>query len=134
MLYLAYLKQKENSKLKPLVWVGSSKDDLIEFPKEVQSSVGYALYLAQQGERYIHSKILKGFGGAGVVEIIDRDESGTFRVVYTIKLPKIIFVLHSFQKKSKHGIKTPKQEIDLIKKRLKEAHEIYKELIDDKKI
>ncbi len=96
--------------------------------------MGYALYLAQQGERYIHSKILKGFGGASVVEIIDRDGSGTFRVVYTIKLPKIIFVLHAFQKKSKHGIKTPKQEMDLIKKRFKEAHEIYKELINDKKI
>ena len=124
----------EGIKLKPLIWVGSSKDDLLEFSEEIRSSVGYALYLAQKGERYVHSKVLKGFGGAGVIEIIERDESGTFRVVYTIKMPKIVFVLHAFQKKSKHGIKTPKQEIDLIKKRLKEAQEIYKELIDDKKI
>lgn len=114
--------------MKSLVWVGSSKKDLVKFPEEVISSFGYALYLAQNGELYLHSKILKGFGGAGVIEIIERDESGTFRVVYTVKMPKVVFVLHAFQKKSKQGIKTPKQEIDLIKQRLKEAQEIYKGL------
>lgn len=114
--------------MKPLIWVGSSKDDLVEFSDDIRSSVGYALYLAQKGERSVHSKILQGFGGASVIEIIERDESGTFRVVYTVKMPKAIFVLHAFQKKSKQGIKTPKQEIDLVKKRLKEAQEIYKGL------
>lgn len=120
--------------LKPLIWVGSSKDDLLEFSEKIRGTFGYALYLAQRGERHMHSKILKGFGGAGVIEIIENDESGTFRIVYTIKMPKIVFVLHAFQKKSKQGIKTPKQEIDIIKKRLKEAQEIYKELGYDKKI
>lgn len=115
-------------KLKPLIWVGSSKSDLIEFPDEVRQCVGYALYLAQTGSRSIHTKVLKGFAGAGVIEIIEQDSSGTFRVVYTIKLSDVVFVLHAFQKKSKQGIKTSQKEIDLIKKRLKEAETIYKEL------
>jgi phage-related protein len=118
--------------LKCLIWVGSSKRDLLEFPKEVKSSMGYGLYLAQAGERPLHSKILKGFGSAGVIEIFESDESGTFRVVYTIKISNFVFVLHAFQKKSKQGIKTPKQEVDLIKKRLKETQEIYKELNHEK--
>lgn len=121
-------------KLKPLLWVGSSKDDLLEFPEEIRSSFGYGLYLAQMGEHSIHSKVLKGFGGAGVLEIKESDASGTFRVVYTIKMPKCVFVLHAFQKKSKQGIKTPKQEMDLIEKRLKEAQTRYKELSYDEKI
>lgn len=115
-------------KLKRLIWVGSSKVDLLEFPEEVKHSMGFGLYLAQTGEKSIHSKVLSGFGGAGVVEIKESDESGTFRVVYTVKISNIVFVLHAFQKKSKQGIKTPKQEIDLIKKRLRDAQEIYKEL------
>jgi len=121
-------------KLKRLVWVGSSKSDLLEFPEEVRRSMGFGLYLAQKGERSEHSKILKGFGSAGVVEIIESDNSGTFRVVYTIKISNFVFVLHSFQKKSKQGIKTPKQEIDLIKKRLKDAQAIYKDLAHEEKI
>lgn len=133
MLNLAY-KSKRGVKLKPLIWVGSSKDDLLEFSEEVRSSVGYALYLAQRGQRGVHTKVLQGFGGAGVIEIIEHDESGTFRVVYTIKMPKAVFALHAFQKKSKHGIKTPQAEIDLVKKRLKEAQEIYKGLKDEKEI
>lgn len=115
--------------LKSLIWVGSSKRDLLEFPEEVRQNVGYAIYLAQRGERSVQSKILKGFGGAGVIEIIEQDVSGTFRVVYTVKMPEFVFVLHAFQKKSKQGIKTLKQEIDLVNKRLKEAQRIYKELI-----
>lgn len=114
--------------MKAVIWVGSSKKDILKFPEEVRDSMGYALYLAQNGKLHMHSKILRGFGGAGVIEIIERDESGTFRLVYTIKMPEFIFVLHAFQKKSKHGIATPKQEIDLIKKRLRDAQEIYEEL------
>lgn len=87
---------------------------------------GYGLYLAQVGEQHEDAKVLKGFGGASVIEIIDSDKSGTYRAVYTIKMRNIVFVLHIFQKKSKHGIKTPKQDIDLIKNRLKQAEEIYK--------
>jgi phage-related protein len=120
-------------KLKPLIWVGSSKDDLLEFPEEIKSSVGYGLYLAQRGDRSIHSKVLKGFCSAGILEIKESDATGTFRVVYVVKMPKCVFVLHAFQKKSKHGIKTPKQEMDLVKKRLKEAEEIYKDLNHEEK-
>lgn len=121
-------------KIKPLLWVGSSKKDLLKFTEEIRSQVGYALYLAQTGEHYVHSKVLKGFAGAGVIEIIASNESGTFRVVYTVKMPKAVFVLHAFQKKSKQGIKTPQQEIELVQKRLKEACEIYKELGYEKKV
>lgn len=121
-------------KIKPLLWIGSSKKDLLEFTEDIRNQVGYALYLAQAGEHYVHSKALKGFAGAGVIEVIARNESGTFRVVYTVKMPKAVFVLHAFQKKSKQGIKTPQQEIELVKKRLKEACEIYKELGYEEKI
>jgi phage-related protein len=119
--------------LKRLIWVGSSKRDLLEFSEEVRGSMGYGLHVAQMGERPAHSKVLKGFGGAGVLEIVESDESGTFRVVYTVKISNFVFVLHAFQKKSKQGIATPKQEIDLIKKRLKEAQEIVRELLKDPK-
>jgi Phage-related protein len=121
-------------KLKPVIWVGSSRDDLLEFPNKIKSSFGYGLYLAQKGEYSIHSKVLKGFGGAGVLEIRESDTTGTFRVVYTIKMAKCVFVLHAFQKKSNQGIKTPKQEIEMVKKRLKEALERYKELTYEEKI
>ena len=121
-------------KLKPVMWVGSSKDDLLEFPDEIIRSFGHGLHYAQKGGQYIHSKVLKGFGGASVIELKESDEAGTFRLVFTIKLPKAIFVLHAFQQKSKHGIKTPTQEIELIKNRLKKAEELYKELIHDNKI
>lgn len=121
-------------KLKPVIWVGSSKSDMLKFSDEIIRSFGHGLHYAQKGEQYIHSKVLKGFSGASVIELKESDESGTYRLVYTIKLPKAIFVLHAFQKKSKHGIKTPTQEIELIKRRLKVAEELYKELIYGNKI
>ncbi|MCF7799623.1 type II toxin-antitoxin system RelE/ParE family toxin [Candidatus Babeliales bacterium] len=120
-------------KLKLIIWIASSKEDLLGFPKDIQSSMGYGLYLAQKGEKHLHCKVLKGFTGASVLEIRESNNSGTFRVVYVTKFSNIIFVLHAFQKKSKQGIKTPKQEIDLIKKRLKDAQEIYEELKNEKK-
>ena len=121
-------------KMKPLVWVGSSKKDMLEFPEEIIRSFGHGLRYAQKGERHIHSKVLKGFGDASILELIESDESGTFRLVYTIKFPKAVFVLHAFQKKSKHGIETPTKEIVLTKNRLKKAAELYKELIHGNKI
>ncbi len=113
--------------MKPLFWVGSSKRDLDKLPDDIKSSFGHALYLAQHGERYLRSKIMKGFGGAGIIEIIERGASGTFRAIYTIKMAKAVFVLHVFQKKSKSGIATPKKEIDLIKRRLKDAQKMYRD-------
>lgn len=115
-------------KLKKLVWIGSSKKDLMKLPKEVVDTFGYGLYLAQKGAMHPDTKVLQGFSSAGVVEIKTSDTAGTYRAVYTIKLEDVLFVLHVFQKKSKQGIKTPQADIDLIKSRLKDAQEIYQEL------
>ena len=92
--------------------------------------MGYGLYLAQMGDRHSHAKTLSGFGNAKIVEIKDTGRSGTYRVVYTVEMSECIFVLHAFQKKSKSGISTPKQDMDLIKRRLKDAESLYKEVKD----
>lgn len=119
-------------KLKELIWVGSSKKDLMSLPEDIEDAFGYGLFNAQKGKLPKNSKSLKGFGNAGIVEIIESDAAGTYRAVYTITMPEIVFVLHVFQKKSKEGIKTPKQDIELIKNRLKQAQEVYKEIIKKK--
>ena len=110
------------------MWVGSSYDDLKDFPDPVSRAVGYALFLAQEGKKHLRTKVFSGMGGAGIIEIRENDQSGTYRVVYTIEIEEYIFVLHAFQKKSKSGIATPKQEIEMIKNRLKEAKNIYIDL------
>jgi len=109
------------------VWLGSSRRDLRAFPREVKREMGVALYAAQQGEVDPAAKPLKGFGGAAVLEIVARDEGGTWRTVYTVRYAEAIFVLHAFQKKSKHGIATPKPDLHLIKRRLAEAERLHKE-------
>ncbi|MCL4229319.1 type II toxin-antitoxin system RelE/ParE family toxin [Candidatus Dependentiae bacterium] len=114
-------------KQKELIWVGSSKNDLKDCPEDIKDEMGYALRKVQQGEQPNNAKVLKGFGSAGVLEIISCDESGTYRTVYTVKMAEVVFVLHIFQKKSKQGIKTPKKEMDLVESRLKQAQQIYKE-------
>lgn len=118
--------------LKQIVFVGSSLKDLKSFPKKVQSEVGHALLLAQRGEKHLACKVLKGFKGAGVLEIIEDFDGDTYRSVYTVQFEGIIYVLHSFQKKSKHGIATPLQDMNLIEERLKRArldhNENHKEL------
>jgi len=106
-------------------FIGSSREDLKKFPEEVKQDIGYALYEAQRGEKPAAAKPLKGFSGAGVLEIVENFSSGTYRAVYTARFQKVIYVLHCFQKKSKHGIKTPQQDIDLIKQRLRVAEEDY---------
>ncbi|MCC5642927.1 type II toxin-antitoxin system RelE/ParE family toxin [Nostoc sp. CHAB 5824] len=116
-----------SSSLKSVEWVGSSLEDLKEFPEEVRQVVGYALYLAQSGEKHPSAKPLKGFKGAGVLEVVEDFDGDTYRTVYTVKLAGVIYVLHAFQKKSKQGIATPKQDVDLIEKRLKRAKEHYAE-------
>ena len=112
--------------LKRLDFIGSSRDDLMEFPDEVKQDVGYALFEAQVGRKSADAKPLKGFGGAGVLEIIENFIGDTYRAVYTVRFTKVIYVLHCFQKKSKDGIKTPQHEIDLIKQRLRAAEEDYR--------
>lgn len=109
---------------KPLVWIGQSLEDLKAFPQEVRAVMGHALFVAQCGGKHEDAKPLKGFGGAGVIEVAQRFDGNTFRAVYTVRLAGRVYVLHAFQKKSKHGIATPPSEIDLIRKRLKRAEEI----------
>jgi phage-related protein len=111
---------------KPVIWVGSSRKDLREFPDIVQDHVGYALYVAQQGSRHRDTKTLSGFGGAGVVEIIKDHRGDTYRAVYTVRFEGAVYVLHVFQKKSKTGRETPCQDMDLIEQRLREAEQIAK--------
>jgi phage-related protein len=118
--------------LKPVEWIGSSLDDLKDFPDEVQQVVGYALYIAQCGDKHPSAKPLKGFKGAGVVEVVEDFDGDTYRAVYTIKFADVVYVLHSFQKKSKQGIATPKQDMDLIEARLKRAKEHYSEYYNKK--
>ena len=113
---------------KRLDFIGSSREDLRDFPEEVKQDIGYALFEVQKGGKPASAKPLKGFGGAGVLEIIENFDGDTYRAVYTVKFQKVVYVLHCFQKKSKHGIKTPQKEIDLIKQRLKTAEEDYNKL------
>jgi phage-related protein len=123
-----------NSLLKPVEWIGSSRDDLREFPEDVQQIMGFALYRAQLGKKHPDAKPLKGFKGAGVLEIVENFDGDTYRAVYTVKLEGIVYVLHAFQKKSKQGIATPKQDIDLIESRLKRAKEHYKKYLEQQEL
>jgi phage-related protein len=91
--------------------------------------MGYALWVAQTGGKHRDAKVLRGFGGAGVLEIIEDYRGDTFRAVYTLKYADVVFMLHAFQKKSKTGRETPRRDIELIKQRLREAERIAKEII-----
>ena len=113
--------------IRPVIWIGSSLRDLRGLPQEVRRDIGHALYTAQQGATDPAAKPLKGFGGARVMEIVERDRSGSYRAVYTAQFADAIYVLHVFQKKSKRGIATPKQDIDLIRRRLAEAERDFRE-------
>jgi phage-related protein len=117
---------------RPLEWISSSHKDLMALPADVRRFFGYALSLAQAGDRHDAAKVLKGFGGAGVLEVVEDDVGGTYRAVYTVKFEEAVFVLHCFQKKSKSGITTPKEEIAVIRARLKVAQAIAKELRNEK--
>jgi len=110
---------------KALDFVGSSREDLQAFPKRVRWLIGHQLFKVQAGEKPEHAKPLQGFGGAGVLELIAYFDRATYRGVYTVKFEKSVYVLHCFQKKSKRGIETPQQDIELIKRRFKEAEEAY---------
>jgi phage-related protein len=111
--------------LKPVFWVGNTRAALSGFPEEVKDAMGFALYVAQQGGKHSDAKPLRGFSGAGVLEIVEEDDGSTYRAVYTVRFAEAVYVLHAFQKKSKTGIKTPRAEIDLINARLKRAQEIH---------
>jgi phage-related protein len=113
---------------KSLKWIGSSYKDLMALPVDVRRFFGFALSLAQAGDKHDAAKVLKGFGGAGVLEVVEDDVGGTYRAVYTVKFAEAVFVLHCFQKKSKRGIATPKEDMDIIYARLKTAEAYAKGL------
>jgi phage-related protein len=106
---------------KPLFWVGSSDRDLRTFPEDVKDVMGYALHLAQMGKKHIQAKPLLGFGGAGVLEVVDDHAGNAYRAVYTVRFSEAVYVLHAFRKKSKSGISTPKRDRDLVIERLRRA-------------
>jgi phage-related protein len=110
-----------------LIFVADSHRILCDFPEPVQRHVGFALYLAQIGSKHPDAKPLKNLGG-GVLEVVSDQRGDTYRTVYTVRLEKAVYVLHAFQKKAKHGIATPKSELDLIKQRLQRAIEIDRDL------
>jgi phage-related protein len=112
---------------KPVRWVGSSKEDVSAFPEDVRRRVGRALWDAQLGLKAPFVKPLKGFGGAGVLEVVDDFDGDTYRAVYTVQFAGIVYVLHAFEKKSRRGIATPKPDLDLIKLRLARAKEDYEQ-------
>ena len=117
---------------KPVRWVGSSQEDLRDFPEEVRHRVGGALWDAQIGLKAPYSKPLKGFGGASVLEVVDDFDGDTYRAVYTVRFSGVVYVLHAFQKKSKRGGAMPKPDLDLIELRLKRAEEDYKQWANSK--
>ena len=112
--------------LKTLHWAGSSRKDLLALPEDVKDVFGYALHLAQTGGKHSQSKPLKGFGGAGVLEVVEDYQGDTYRAVYTVKFSNAVYVLHCFQKKSSNGIATPKPDMDLIRTRLQAAEQHHK--------
>lgn len=111
---------------RPLEWIGSSYKDLMTLPADVRRFFGFALSLAQAGDKHDAAKALKGFGGAGVLEVVEDDAGGTYRAVYTVKFAEAVFVLHCFQKKSKRGIAVPKEDMEIIEARLKIAEAYVK--------
>ena len=117
---------------RPLEWIGSSYKDLMALPAAVRRFFGYALSLAQAGDQHDAAKVLTGFGSAGVLEVVEYDRSGTYRAVYTVKCEEAVFVLHCFQKKSKRGIATPKEDRAIIHARLKVAEALAKDLRHEK--
>jgi phage-related protein len=117
----------DSSNAKQVVWVGSSRKDLTRFPKAVRISFGQALFDAQMGGKHPDAKPLKGFHGSGVLEIVESEHGNAYRAVYTVRFAELVYVLHAFQKKSKTGIKTPSEDLEKIRVRLKEAERHYAE-------
>jgi phage-related protein len=109
---------------KPLVWIGSSKRDLIAMPVSLRKGFGVALDIAQQGLTPEGAKLLKG-KVAGATQLSEDYHSDAYRAVYTVELEGCLYVLHCFQKKSKKGAETPKADLDLIETRLKAARALH---------
>ena len=105
--------------MKSIFWVASAKDDLDDMLATVQDTFGFALHLAQAGQKHPDAKSLKGFGGAGVLKVVESWQGSAYRAVYTLKVADAVYVLHCFQKKSTKGAETPKPDMELIRDQLK---------------
>ena len=116
-----------------IIYLGSSQKDARKLPKDVQELFAYALDIALAGGQHEDVKPLNGFHGRSVVEVVSDYRGDTFREVYTVRFEEAVYVLHVFQKKSKKGIATPKEDTELIKKRLKWAEALHKEFYGKKK-
>jgi phage-related protein len=110
---------------KPAEFIASSKRDLKALPMPVREVLTYAIFLAEHGRTHPKAKPLKGFDGAGVLEVVEDNRGGTYRAVYTLKFDGVVYVLDVFQKKSKKGKATPKMDMDRIRTRLAAAREHY---------
>jgi len=117
--------EREPLTLRPVVWLGNSKKNIQSFPVGAQKEIGFELQLIQFGGMPKNAKPFKGIA-SGVFEIALALETNAYRTVLAVQLSKKIYVLHAFQKKAKSGIKTPQMDIDLIKRRYKEAKELAK--------
>ena len=115
------------STLKSLHWVGSAKKDLSGMPRQVKRKMGFALYLAQAGQKHPAAKVLKGFGSAGVLEVVEDFRSDAYRAVYTVRFARAVYVLHCFKKKSTKGAQTPKPDAELIRTRLRAVEQAERE-------
>jgi phage-related protein len=111
--------------VRPAHFVGSALRDLRELPEDVQGSFGRSILRAQRGGTSPGATPLKGFGGAGVVELHEDYDGDTYRAVYTTRFALAVYVLHVFQKKSYSGRATPKRHLDVIRDRLKAAEADY---------
>jgi phage-related protein len=112
--------------MKPVHFIGSSLKDLRKFPEDVRSEIGFSVFLAQSGDKAVNAVPLVGFGSSKVVEVVIDHETDTYRAVYTVKFSDAVYVLHTFQKKSKKGASTPRPDMALIRERLKTAEAHYK--------
>jgi len=122
ILYIGY-SSRDGGVSKGIIWVSSSLEDLKRFPEPVQKVMGFALFQAQCGGKHLQARPLKGFGGAGVLEIIEDFDGNAFRMVYTVRFADAVYVLHAFQKRSKRGTKTPNREMDVVRARLRMARD-----------
>jgi phage-related protein len=113
--------EQEPPNPKPCFFVGSSRKDLRALPAKVRVSIGHAIFEAQCGGEAPSAKALRGFGGRGVLGVVEDFDGDTYRAVYTVRFVGALYVLHVFQKKSKRGIQTPKTDIELVKARLRTA-------------
>jgi phage-related protein len=112
-----------NQKTRPISWIKSAQREFLNFPQGAQSICLAALTIAAEGGKTEIAKSMHGMG-PGVFEIALPFRGDAYRVVYAVQLAEEVWVVHAFRKKSTHGIKTPKREVDLVRDRLKRLKEM----------